>query len=131
MRTPSFSLHTTLKSKLPRLPFSRIKDAVAGKNFSVGLVFVGPKKGAALNRTYRGKNYVPNVLSFPLSPSSGEIFIVLSKAVSEAAAYKMKPNDFLIYLFIHALFHLKGYAHGSKMEREERKVLARFGVRRI
>lgn len=130
MSTAFFSLHTTLKGKLPRLPFSRIKEKVVGKNFAVSLVFVGPTKGRTLNRAYRGKNYIPNVLSFPLSPSSGEVFIVLEKALAEARHYNMKPNDFLMYLFIHALFHLKGYSHGSKMEREEGKILSQLGVRR-
>lgn len=131
MGTTGFSMHTTLKGKLPRLPFSRVKNAVIGKKFFVSLVFIGPKKGRILNRAHRKKNYVPNVLSFPLSSSSGEIFIVLSKVASEAPSYGMKPNDFLLYLFIHALFHLKGYSHGSKMEREEKRVLARFGVTRV
>lgn len=125
-----FSLHTTIRGKLPRLPFSDIKDRVLGKDFFVSLVFIGPQRGKTLNRIYRAKKYVPNVLSFPLSPSSGEIFIVLKKAAVEASLYGMKADSFIAYLFIHALFHLKGYSHGSKMEREEGKVLTQFGVRR-
>lgn len=41
---------------------------------------------------------------------------------SPSVAYK----NYLAYLFIHGLLHLKGYEHSSKMESEECKILKRF-----
>ena len=70
-------------------------------------------------RTKR-KNHVSNVLSFPLSPTSGEILIC------KAAA---KPYS-VGFLFIHGLLHLKGLRHGVTMEHEEDRLLKRFGLRR-
>lgn len=59
-----------------------------------------------------------NVLAFPLSKASGEILIC------KAAAKPYSPA----YLFIHACLHLKGRKHGATMEREERRLLERFGL---
>jgi len=38
----------------------------------------------------------------------------------------MRKNEFIIYLFIHGLLHLKGFAHGKKMEKEEEKIRLKF-----
>jgi ssRNA-specific RNase YbeY (16S rRNA maturation enzyme) len=56
-----------------------------------------------------------NVLSYPLSPTAGEILINKKRAAETGFS--------VLKLFIHGLFHLKGYAHGSKMERAEQKIL--------
>ena len=61
-----------------------------------------------------------NVLSFPLSKTSGEILIC------KAAA---KPYT-VEFLFIHGLLHLKGLKHGAIMEGEESRLLKRFGFAR-
>jgi len=61
-----------------------------------------------------------NVLAFPLSKTSGEILIC------KKAAKPFTPE----YLFIHGLYHLKGYKHGATMERIERRTLLRFGFKR-
>lgn len=63
---------------------------------------------------------ISNVLSFPLSKSSGEILI----------CKKAAPPYTLEYLFIHGLCHLKGYKHGATMERIELRTLKRFGFKR-
>lgn len=60
-----------------------------------------------------------NVLAFPLSKTSGEILICKS------AAKPYTPE----YLFIHGCLHLKGSKHGATMEREEYRILKRFGLR--
>ena len=60
-----------------------------------------------------------NVLSFELSEDSGEILI----CPDAAAPYT------LAYLFIHGCLHLKGLAHSDTMEREEDRILKKFGIR--
>ena len=103
--------------KLPRLPFEHFKKAALEKNYILSLVFTDIKLAKKLNKTYRGKNKPANVLSFALTRESGEIFINLSIA---------KTPVRIARLFIHALCHLKGMRHGSKMESEERKILQSF-----
>lgn len=114
-----------LKRK-PSIPFGRIKEAVLGESYELSLNFIGKAKSRKLNRTYRGKDKATNVLSFPLSKNSGEIFIDLDTATKEAPSFEMSYKKFVGYLFIHGLLHLKGLDHGQKMERLEKKFLLEF-----
>ena len=68
------------KDKLPRLPFLSIKNEVLGKDYQLSVAFVSSEEQEKINYSYRGKNQNTNILSFPLSPFSGEILINLSKA---------------------------------------------------
>lgn len=114
------------KGKRPRLPFSRITDLVLGPDYDLSLVFIGSKRSQKLNREYRGRDYPANVLSFPLSEDAGEMFIDLTEARKQASSFDLPYQKFVGYLFIHGLLHLKGYTHGSKMEREEMRIRRQF-----
>ena len=118
-----------MKSK--RLPVAdskreKIKDGVLGKKYELSLVFTDSKLSRKLNKIYRGKNEPTNVLAFPLSKTSGEIFIDLTVAKQEAKKFDMSFKKFVHFLFIHALLHLKGMVHGRKMEQAEKKLLKKF-----
>jgi rRNA maturation RNase YbeY len=123
-----FSVSNTTKGKHPRLPFARLKDHVLGPEYELSLVFVGTTRSRALNKKYRGKDYPANVLSFPLGRDAGEIFIDLSVARKQAPQYRESYTAFVAHLFIHGMFHLKGFAHGSKMEKKEKEVRTLFSV---
>lgn len=110
------------------LLFVRIKDEVLGKDFELSLVFIGSAKSKALNKKYRKKDRSTNILSFPLSKSEGEIFIDLATAKKDSSKFDMKDSDFITYLFIHGLLHLKGLKHGKKMEKEEERLKKRFKI---
>lgn len=114
-----FDLKNNTKRQLPRLPFSRIKDAVLGKNYELSLVFVGDKTSKDLNKKFRQKDYPANVLSFPYDKNSGEIFINLKKAEKEARDEGVTFNYRVGFLFIHGMLHLKGFLHGSRMDEKE------------
>ena len=128
MTAKGFHITNQTKGKPPRLPFLEIKEYCLGKDFSVSLVFVGEKKARTLNHRYRGKDYVPDVLSFPLGNKEGEIFICLQATAREAKKFNTVPNKFIQYLFIHGLFHLKGLDHGSTMEKKEKRAKDRFNL---
>jgi len=66
------------------------------------------------------------VLSFPLSKTSGEIFINPHKARADARAFQKRYNNFIGLLFVHGLLHLFGMRHGKKMEDKERSILRKF-----
>lgn len=127
--TLNFSITNTTKGKLPSLPFVQIKEAVLGKKYSVSLVFISEKKSKKLNLIHREKNKVANVLSFPLGENEGEIFITPAKAKIEAEKYNQTYSNFLQFLFIHGLTHLKGFDHGEKMENFEKKIRKMFDVK--
>jgi rRNA maturation RNase YbeY len=127
--TDSFTISNATKGKLPRLPFAIMKEKVLGKKYDLSLVFLTPAKAKALNIAHRQKTYTPNILSFPLDKQSGEIFICLSVAKKEAPQYSLDFENFVAYLFIHGLFHLKGMEHGSTMETSEKKVRNFFDIK--
>ena len=111
----------------PRFAYTAIAKEVL-PDWDVSLVFVGPKKAQELNLQLRKKSYTPNVLSYALSKASGEIFICLQEAERQAPEHGMTARLFVLYLFIHGLLHLKGWAHGSTMEQCEQKLMKRFSV---
>lgn len=122
----NFSLSHTTKT-YPKLPYQKIKEDILGKSYGLSLVFVGEKRAQAINQASRNKNYVPNVLSFPLSKQAGEIYICPQKAKREARDFSLTPSNFIGYLFIHGLLHLKGLDHGEAMEKLEKKYQQKYG----
>ncbi len=126
-----FDIRTTLKGKPSGLPFLRMKEMkekVIGSKYELSLVFVGKKRIRTLNRIYRNKDSATDVLSFPNTTSSGEIFICPEKAYSKAKLFKRPPRQHLAFLYIHGLLHLKGLDHGPNMEKEEKRFSAQFGI---
>lgn len=118
--------HTT--RHCPNLPCNDIAGEILGESYELSLVFVGSTRGAYLNERTRGKTYVPNVLSFPLTECAGEIYITLPLAEREAARYGHTPHTHIAYLFIHGCLHLAGYEHGPEMERLETHYLAHMNL---
>ena len=53
----------------------QIRKEILKDKYSLSVNFISPKEAKALNEKYRNKDYIPNILSFPLSKSEGEIFI--------------------------------------------------------
>lgn len=112
------------KHTLQRIPtiFKKIQAEILGPKYDLSVVLLGTKEmRKAMKYRYKtisGKN-TSNVLSFELSKTSGEILIC-----PEAA----KPYT-LAYLFIHGCLHLKGRTHSDTMEREENRILNKFGLR--
>jgi rRNA maturation RNase YbeY len=130
LRNDSLTISSTLKST-PRIDgvfFQSIKDHVLGKEYDLSLVFVGKKLGRKLNLKYRKKDYATDILSFTVDKTMGEIFMHPDKARQKAKEFGRTFSNYLIFLFIHGLFHLKGMEHGSRMESEEARVRSRFKV---
>ena len=108
--------------------FQNIKDKILGKDYDLSWAFISPKKIQKLNLIYRNINKPTDILSFPLSKIDGEMYICLSEARKEAKKFDREYENFLRFLFIHGCVHLKGYDHGSTMERIEAKFRKQFGI---
>lgn len=114
------------RSKVPSLPIAEIADRICGQRFSVSLVFVGRTRAQRLNREHRKMNYVPNVLTFPLSKTSGEIIICPEIAKKQNKRFDLSYRNYLTLLVIHGCLHLSGIEHGDTMEQREEQYLKEF-----
>jgi probable rRNA maturation factor len=124
----TFEITNKTKGKLPRLPFVQMKEAVLGKDYELSLVFVSEKESHKINLAHRQKDKPTNILSFELDKKSGEIFICPAYAKKEAPLFERTYSNYIAFLFIHGLMHLKGYDHGSTMENEEVKIRKQFSI---
>ena len=122
------SISNKTKGTLPRVPFARIKDAVLGADYDLSIVFAGDALSRKLNMSYRGKDYIPNVLSFELDEASGEIVINPIEARRQAPGFDRSYTSMVAFLYIHGLCHLKGMKHGSTMEKAETKIRKKFRI---
>lgn len=125
------SIKKTTRGPVPRLSFEDIAVAILGEKYELSLVICGDSLAQQMNKKYRKKTYRPNVLSFPISKSEGEIFINVQCAKREAKKYGISLQKHLALLFVHGCFHLKGLDHenekdAQKMEAAEDKMLKRF-----
>jgi len=105
--------------------FTKLKNDILGKNYSLSIAYVSEKKSREINKKYRGKDKATNVLSFSLRKNAGEL--VLCKAVIKKEAKNLGRTmpEWLGFLVIHGMLHLKGLKHGKKMEKLEKKYLSR------
>ncbi len=123
--------HVTISSTIssyPTWPYQAMKDTILGKSYSLSLTFVGKARAQKLNITYRNKDYVPNVLSFPLDAQTGEIYICPEAAKRQAKDFDLSVDGYLAFLFIHGCVHLKGHDHGATMDSLEQKYLRQFRI---
>lgn len=124
----SFTVTKTTKERLPALPYLHLKEEVLGASYDLSLVTIGDKRSRTLNQRYRKREYVPNILAFPIDQKQGEIFLNLRQARREHAKREESYRHFVALLFIHAMLHLKGYRHGGTMEDKEVKLLSKFHI---
>lgn len=118
--------NTTRGSTRPaRVPFAHLAESALPRTYTLSLVLCGDALASRLNREYRKKTYTPNVLSFPLSHTEGEIFINVRQAAREAIRAGIPIRDRIAHLFVHGCLHLSGLPHGNVMDRRERSILSR------
>lgn len=120
------TMTVSIKGTLPSVPFLALKEKILGKKYELSIQFVPPAQAQALNIEHRQKDYIPNTLSFPLSETSGEIILCRSAMRKEFKQFDMTYDNYLVFILIHSMLHLKGYEHGSTMERKEQQLLSLF-----
>lgn len=113
------------------LAFDRSAKLKGAREFS--LAFVDTKTIQRLNRSYRGKDKVTDVLSFAqrdsdfVSPGEerelGEILICLAQAKSQAQENGWTTDKEICRLLIHGLAHLIGYEHEGVSLAVEKKMI--------
>lgn len=124
-----FVINSTVLKYPKQLPYREIKHELLGSNYHLSLNFIGRDRAQTLNEQYRQKNYVPNVLSFPLDEAHGEIYICPTASNREAESFGLSQPGYIAYLFIHGILHLKGHDHGPKMDKLEQQYLRSFSIK--
>lgn len=124
-----------------------------GDDTEVSLVISDNATIRALNREYRDKDAVTDVLSFPLEEDLagsvepdviggpqermlGDIVISIDKAVAQAQEYGHSLERELAFLTVHGMLHLLGHDHEGDsgeakiMREEEKRILGALGIPR-
>lgn len=117
----------------------------------LGVTIVDADEILELNREYREKDRVTDVLSFPQFADHddlledlldaetetliGDVVICYDVAASQAEGYGTGLTREMLYLFVHSVMHLFGYDHMEEdeklvMREQEERVLSAIGVRR-
>lgn len=95
-------------------------------------VVTGDAELRRLNKTYLGKDYAADVLSFPgAAPYLGDIAISLARARAQARAHGHSAEDEVRILMLHGVLHLKGMDHesdGGRMARAEKRWRGMLGL---
>ena len=120
------------------------EEGVDPERTSVSVTFVGAEEIRELNRIYRQKDKVTDVLSFPQFdrisdlPEEGplclgDVVICTEQALLQADDFGHSPEREIVYLFVHSLFHLLGYDHMEEDEKEDKRrreegVMDRIGL---
>ena len=123
-----FTITNTTKQKLPHHPFQKMAEKVLGSDYDLSLTVIDAAKIKEINQSHRGKNEATDILSFPLSENAGEIFLCLSEAKKQASDFDRTYDNFVAFLVIHGLMHLKGFDHSSTMEDNEKKIRQEFNI---
>ncbi|MEN9413375.1 MAG: hypothetical protein RLZZ342_462 [Candidatus Parcubacteria bacterium] len=120
------------------IPYEAIARRILGATYELSLTICGDdlarrmykeyRKSRLKNEPKRPRSYASNVLSFPYSKTSGEIFLNARKAEREARALGTTAKKRMALLLVHGCFHLKGHDHGGTMERLERNTLRACGL---
>lgn len=126
MTKEKLSVLNNTREVLPLIDFLFLKNKILKNKYDLSLVFIGEKTSKKLNNEYRQKNKPTNILSFPLSKDSGEIFLCIKVIKKEASKFNKTYKEFLIFLIVHGMLHLKGYEHGEQMEKEEKKYFSLY-----
>ena len=114
-------------------------------NTIFNIIIVDEETIHKLNKEYRGKDSVTDVISFALEDDDtfvkteyrilGDIYICLNKAKSQALEYGHSFLREISFLTIHGLLHLLGYDHMVKEEEEvmfklQEMILNEYGIKK-
>jgi len=95
----------------------------------VEIVIVGDSEIKKLNRDYRGKNKITDVLSFAWQEEGkiktnilGQIYICYPQIKRQAKTWKVTPKEEFARMLVHGLLHLAGHDHLS--DKEAKKMFA-------
>ncbi len=122
------------------------------KHTYLNLLVCGDQRIKSINRNFRDKDKVTDVLSFPVQNnlrhnkkldwiqsgelSLGDLVISMPQAQRQAREFGLSMEEEMVHLFFHGYLHLLGYDHEVSVKEEklmeslEAKLLDRFAKKR-
>lgn len=89
----------------------------------IEIIIVGESEIKRLNRDYRGKNKVTDVLSFAWQEDNkvstnllGQIYICYPQIKRQAKVWQVSAKEEFSRMLIHGLLHLVGYDHDNEKD---------------
>ena len=118
-----------------RAQFRRWVRKALARDARITIRVVGQAEGRALNRSFRGKDYATNVLTFIFreqAPYEGDLAICAPVVSREAREQKKSVMAHYAHLTVHGVLHLQGYDHekdadAAAMEGLETEIVTGFG----
>jgi probable rRNA maturation factor len=117
------------------------------QNYNISIAFVGDGVIRKLNKVYRGKDKVTDVLAFTdVSTTTrnvtdgigdgekkflGEIIINYTQIKRQAKQYGNSVKEELIFVLVHGLLHLLGYDDETRKERRKMERLSKEFIGKI
>jgi probable rRNA maturation factor len=120
-----------------------LKHVEADTNVEISVLFASDAEAARLNEEWRGKDYAPNILSFPAPEEQnmpegepkplGDLILAAGTVAREAEEQGKPLTSHLTHLIVHGTLHLLGFDHieerdAQAMETAEIAILAGLGV---
>ena len=139
-RQDDFQIDDELRSNIENSIKICLLQELNNDNYEISLSFVSEEEIKDLNRDYRNKDSVTDVLSFPLEDDFqvqtnllGDIIICCKRAVEQAKEYNHSIKREIVYLVVHSMFHLLGYDHIDEsdkiiMRNKEKSALKEIGI---
>lgn len=125
--TDMTEIHNSTKMAIDEKFLSKIAQRVLKnekiKSLDLSVAFIGAPRMRELNRRYRRKDTIANVLSFSFAPSRkeppcslglGEIVICPQQVRKDAKKYGILFKKALAWMLLHGILHLAGYTHEGK-----------------
>jgi probable rRNA maturation factor len=128
--------YATSAQHLPvRHQFRRWVRAALQHDVQITLRIVDENEGRYLNKSFRGKDYATNVLTFVYDnelPLYGDLVICAPVAAKEARKQRKNLLEYYAHLTVHAVLHLQGYEHedddeAAEMEARETAIMQKLG----
>lgn len=117
------------KTLLDLMMYILLKHEITAQG--VNLVFCDNPYIKTLNRKFRHKDKVTDVLSFPFQEPDflGEIYISLDYVAENDRMFGSTYAEEIVFLLIHGLLHLLDYSHDTAEERQEMQHLEQLYFR--
>lgn len=107
-------------SKTINLVLEKAANITGNQSKEINIILVDNNEIKRLNKEYRNKNYITDVLTFPdgYLNNLGDVFVSIPKMEEQAKELGHSEERELGFLTVHGFLHTLGYDHITKEEEE-------------